>query len=325
MAAWLVARLAAALAIVFTVVTLVFFAIHLAPGTPFLPSGDRPLDPTVEAGLRARFGLDRPLGAQYVSYLSAMARGDLGESFSQQRPVVLALEEAIPNTVVLAATALAIDLLLGLAIGAVQAAYARRRLDTLLTHTTLFVYSLPTFWLGLVLLLVFGQGLHWFPVGGVVDPVLYQALSPAGRFVDRLRHLALPALTLGLVGAAGTARFQRAALLEALSQGFVKAARAKGLSESRVLLAHALRNALLPTITLMGLALPFLLTGSVVIETVFAWPGMGKLAADAVLSRDYPVVTATTLAATVLVVGGSLVADILYAAADPRVGRERAR
>ena len=319
------ARLAAALAIVFTVVTLVFFAIHLAPGTPFLPSGDRPLDPTVEAGLRARFGLDRPLGAQYVSYLSAMARGDLGESFSQQRPVVLALEEAIPNTVVLAATALAIDLLLGLAIGAVQAAYARRRLDTLLTHTTLFVYSLPTFWLGLVLLLVFGQGLHWFPVGGVVDPVLYQALSPAGRFVDRLRHLALPALTLGLVGAAGTARFQRAALLEALSQGFVKAARAKGLSESRVLLAHALRNALLPTITLMGLALPFLLTGSVVIETVFAWPGMGKLAADAVLSRDYPVVTATTLAATVLVVGGSLVADILYAAADPRVGRERAR
>jgi peptide/nickel transport system permease protein len=318
-------RLAAALAIVFTVVTLVFFAIHLAPGTPFLPTGDRPLDPSVEAGLRTRFGLDRPLGAQYVRYLGALARGDLGESFSQQRPVALALEEAIPNTVVLATTALAIDLLLGLAIGAVQAAYARRRLDTLLTHTTLFVYSLPTFWLGLVLLLVFGQGLHWFPVGGVVDPVLHQALSPAGRLLDRLRHLALPALTLGLVGAAGTARFQRAALLEALNQGFVKAARAKGLSESRVLLGHALRNALLPTITLMGLALPFLLTGSVVIETVFAWPGMGKLAADAVLSRDYPIVTATTLAATVLVVGGSLIADILYAAADPRVGRERAR
>jgi peptide/nickel transport system permease protein len=324
-AAWLVARLAAALAIVFAVVTLVFFAIHLAPGTPFLPTGDRPLDPTVEAALRSRFGLDRPLGAQYVRYLGELARGDLGESFSQQRPVGLALEAAVPNTVVLAATALAIDLLLGLAIGAVQAAYARRRLDTILTHTTLFVYSLPTFWLGLVLLLVFGQGLHWFPVGGVVDPVLYQSLSPAGRLLDRLRHLALPALTLGLVGAAGTARFQRAALLEALSQGFVKAARAKGLSESRVLLAHALRNALLPTITLMGLALPFLLTGSVVIETVFAWPGMGKLAADAVLSRDYPVVTATTLAATVLVVGGSLVADVLYAVADPRVRRVRAR
>jgi peptide/nickel transport system permease protein len=324
-AAWLLRRFAAALAIVFAVVTLVFFAIHLAPGTPFLPSGDRPLDPAVEALLRARFGLDRPLGAQYAAFLGALARGDLGESFSQQRPVVLALEAAIPNTVVLATTALAIDLLLGLAIGALQAAYARRRLDTLLTHTTLFVYSLPTFWLGLVLLLVFGQALHWFPVGGVVDPVLHYALSPLGRLADRLRHLALPALSLGLVGAAGTARFQRAALLEALGQGFVKAARAKGLTEFRVLIGHALRNALLPTITLVGLALPFLLTGSVVVETVFAWPGMGKLAADAVLSRDYPVVTAATLAAATLVVAGSLLADVLYAVADPRVRRERPR
>ncbi len=325
MAGWLLRRLVAALAVVFAVVTLVFFAIHLAPGTPFLPSGDRPLDPAVEAGLRARFGLDRPLGAQYVSYLGAMARGELGESFSQQRPVVTALRETVPNTFVLAAAALAIELLVGLAIGAAQAAYARRRLDTLLTHTTLFAYSLPTFWLGLVLLMVFGQGLHWFPVGGVTDPVLHQALSPAGRLLDRLHHLALPALTLGLVGAAGTARFQRAALLEALSQGFVKTARAKGLTEARVLLAHALRNALLPTITLMGLALPFLLTGSVMVETVFAWPGMGKLAADAVLSRDYPVVTATTLAASALVVAGSLVADVLYAVADPRVRRKRPR
>ncbi len=325
MAAWLLRRLVAAAAIVFAVVTLVFFAIHLAPGTPFLPSGDRPLDPAVEAALRTRFGLDRPLGVQYVSYLAALARGDLGESFSQQRPVVLALEEAVPNTVVLAVTALAIDLLLGLAIGAVQAAYARRRLDTLLTHTTLFVYSLPTFWLGLVLLLVFGQMLHWLPVGGVTDPVLHGSLPFAGRLADRLRHLALPALTLGLVGAAGTARFQRAALLEALGQGFVKSARAKGLSEARILLGHALRNALLPTITLLGLALPFLLTGSVVVETVFAWPGMGKLAADAVLSRDYPVVTATTLAAAALVVAGSLLADVLYAVADPRIRKERRR
>lgn len=325
MAAWLLRRVAAALAIILAVVTLAFFAIHLAPGTPFVPAGERPLSPDIEAGLRARFGLDRPLPAQYLSYLGAVARGDLGESFSQQRPVTLALKEAIPNTVVLAATALAIDLLLGLAIGALQAAYARRRLDTLLTHTTLFVYSLPTFWLGLVLLMVFGQGLHWFPVGGVTDPILHEGLSPIGRGLDRLRHLALPALTLGLVGAAGTARFQRAALLEALSQGFVKTARAKGLTESRVLLAHALRNALLPTITLMGLALPFLLTGSVVVETVFAWPGMGKLAADAVLGRDYPVVMATTMAASALVVAGSLLADVLYAAADPRVGRERKR
>jgi peptide/nickel transport system permease protein len=140
-----------------------------------------------------------------------------------------------------------------------------------------------------------------------------------------LRHLVLPAFTLGLIGAAGTARFQRGAMLEALGQDFIRAARAKGLAERAVLIRHALRNALLPYVTLLGLALPFLLTGAVLVETVFAWPGMGKLAADAIASRDYPIVTATTLVASIVVVGGSVLADLLYAAADPRVrleGRE---
>ena len=324
MTAWLLRRMAAALAIVFAVVTLSFFAIHAAPGTPFLPDGDRPMDPVTVAALRSRFGLDQPLPVQYTQYLAALARGDLGESFSQQRAVSRALADAIPNTVLLAGTALAIDFLLGLAIGVVQAARARSRLDTALTSATLILYSLPTFWLGLVLLLLFGQWLHWFPVGGISDPVFHEALSPGGRLFDRLRHLALPALTLGLVGAAGTARFQRTAMLEALGQPFVRTARAKGLGEMRVLLGHALRNALLPFITLFGLALPFLLTGSVVVETVFAWPGMGKLAADAIASRDYPVVLAAALVASVLVVAGNLLADLLYAAADPRVREARA-
>ena len=323
MAAWLLRRVGAALLTVLAVVTLVFFAIHLAPGTPFLPSGDRPLDPAVEAGLRARFGLDRPLGAQYVSYLGALARGDLGESFSQQRPVGEALAQALPNTLALAGSALAVDFVLGTLLGVLMGARAGRRSDRWLGAVTLVVYALPTFWLGLLLLLAFGQWLHWLPVGGVTDPVLYGALGFGGRMADRLRHLLLPALSLGLVGAAGTARFQRAAMLDALGQGFVRTARAGGLSERRVL-GHALRNALLPSITLLGLALPFLLTGSVVVETVFAWPGMGKLAADAIASRDYPVVLAATLVAAVLVVSGSLLADLLYAAADPRIRRETA-
>ena len=323
MAAWLLRRVGAALVTVLAVVTLVFFAIHLAPGTPFLPSGDRPLDPAVEAGLRARFGLDRPLGAQYVSYLGELARGDLGESFSQQRPVGEALAQALPNTLALAGSALAIDFVLGTLLGVLMAARAGRRSDRWLGAVTLVVYALPTFWLGLLLLLAFGQWLHWLPVGGVTDPVLYGALGFGGRMADRLRHLLLPALSLGLVGAAGTARFQRAAMLDALGQGFVRTARAGGLSERRVL-GHALRSALLPSITLLGLALPFLLTGSVVVETVFAWPGMGKLAADAIASRDYPVVLAATLVAAVLVVSGSLLADLLYAAADPRIRRETA-
>ena len=319
MTAWLLRRLAAGFAIVFAVVSFSFVAVHLAPGTPFLPQEGRAIDPVAVSRLRYQFGLDQPLPRQYVRYLAAVARGQLGESFSQRRPVAQAIATAIPNTVVLAGAALVIDFLLGIAIGVYQAARARRRSDVALTNLTLFLYSLPVFWLGLVLLLVFGQWLHWFPVGGVTDPVLYESLSLGGKLLDRLRHLALPALTLGLVGAAGTARFQRAAVLEALGQDYVRTARAKGLRESAVLLRHALRDALMPVITLLGLALPFLLTGAVLVETVFAWPGLGKLAADAIAARDYPLVLATTLCASAAVVAGSLIADLLAALADPRV------
>lgn len=315
MARWLLRRAAAALAILLAVVTLVFFAIHLAPGTPFLPESDRPLNPAVEARLRTQFGLDAPLPAQYARYLGALARGDLGESFRQQRPVAAALADAIPNTLLLALAAMLVDFGVGIALGVFQAARAGRLADTALTGASLALYSLPTFWLGLILLLVLAQWLHWFPAGGVTDPVL------GGSLGDRLHHLALPALALGLVGAAGTARFQREAMLRALGQPYVRTARASGATEARVRRHHALRNAILPAITLLGLSLPFLLTGSVVVETVFAWPGMGKLAADAINARDYPVVMATTLAATLLVIAGSLAADLLHAAADPRSRR----
>lgn len=321
MTAWLLRRLAATLAIVFAAVTAVFFAIRAAPGRPFLPPEGRRLNSAVEASLVRRFGLDRPLPAQYAAYLGALARGDLGESFSQRRPVRAALADAVPNTLFLAGAALAIDFIFGTLLGVLLALRRGSRTDTWLGSGLLVVYSLPTFWLGLVLLLCFGQWLHWLPVGGVTDPVLYDTLSLGGRIVDRLRHLALPALALGLVGAAGTARYQRAALLEVLDQDFVRTARAKGLSGARVLFRHALRNALLPTVTLFGLALPFLLTGSVVVETVFAWPGMGKLAADAILARDYPLVVAGALFAAVLVALGSLLADALTAALDPRTRR----
>src|SRR6266699_4812695 len=185
-----------------------------------------------------------------------------------------------------AGTALALDLLLGLALGVYQAVHARRLPDVGLGLATLFLNSVPTFWLGLLLLLVFGEWLRWFPVGGVVDPVLHGSLPWAGRAADRLWHLALPALTLGCVGAAGTSRYQRAAVLEVVSQDYVRTARATGLPERRVLLVHTLRNALLPLVTLFGLSFPFLLTGAVLVESVFAWPGMGKLAADAIFRRD---------------------------------------
>jgi len=191
--------------------------------------------------------------------------------------------------------------------------------SSMLGNVTLFIYSLPTFWLALILLLVFGLYLGWFPIGGAGDPVLCPVVDSAYCVVDRIWHLALPALTLGVVGAAGTARFQRAAMLEVATQDYVRTARAKGLPERRVVLQHQLRNALLSFITRFGLAFPFLLTGAVLIETIFAWPGMGRLTTQAILQRDYPLVTAAALIASTLVVAGNLLADILLGVADPRL------
>jgi peptide/nickel transport system permease protein len=316
--AWLVRRLAASIAIVFAVVTITFFLIHLARGKPF-QDPDHPLAPDELARLERLFGTDRPPWVQYGLYLRNLARGELGESFAQRRPVADAIAEAIPNTLTLAGAALALDLLLGLALGVYQAVRARRFGDVALGNVALFFNSMPTFWLGLILLLVFAQWLHWFPVGGMLDPVLCPTVSGAPCLLDLLWHLALPALTVGLVGAAGTARYQRAAMLEVIAQDYVRTARAKGLGERRVVLVHALRNALLPFITLLGLSLPFLLTGAVLVEYVFAWPGMGWLAFSSIGKRDYPVVTAAALIASGMVVLGNLLADILYAVADPRV------
>ena len=319
MAAWLVRRLAASIAIVWAVVTLTFLIVHLAHGSPCGQPDGLPVSPAICADLTRRFGLDKPISTQYYKYLGALLHGDLGWSIALQRPVAAALAEALPNTFALALTALILDFALGVALGVYQAARERRFGDIALGNVALFVNSMPTFWLGLVLLLVFGQRLGWFPVGGLRDLVLCPRVNSLPCVADFAWHLTLPALTLGLVGAAGTARYQRAAMLEVVRQDFVRTARAKGLRERRVLLRHALRNALLPLITLFGLTFPFLLTGAVLVETVFAWPGMGRLAVTAILQRDYPIVTAAALVASVMVVLGNLLADALYGVADPRI------
>lgn len=319
MTGWVVRRLAASIAIVWAVVTLTFIVIHAARGSPFLPGESQDMDAATLARLRRQFGTDRSLAEQYVLYVRNLARGNLGESFSLHRPVADALADALPNTFALALAALVIEFVVGLALGIYQAVRERRVGDIVLGNVSLFVNSVPTFWLGLVLLLLFGSWLHWFPPGGMSDPVLCPGVNSLSCAGDFLRHLTLPALTLGLVGAANTARFQRAAMLEVIRQDYIRSARAKGLRERRVLLVHALRNALLPVITLAGLALPFLFTGAVLVEWVFAWPGMGRLAVTAILQRDYYVVTGAALVTSTMVVLGNLLADLLYAAADPRI------
>ena len=316
-AAWLLRRLVASVAIVFAVVTLVFILIHIAPGEP-CPT-EEPVDPRVCSDLKQQFGLDRPVLEQYGRYLVALAQGNFGYSFSLRRPVRDALAETIPFTLQLAGAALLLDFLLGLALGIYQASRVNRAADVVLGNITLFIYSLPTFWLALILLLVFAEKLGWFPVGGANDPIFCPVVDSPYCVGDRLWHLILPAATLGLVGAAGTARFQRAAMLEVGSQDYVRTARAKGVPERRVVLRHQLRNALLSFITRFGLAFPFLLTGAVLIETIFAWPGMGRLAFNAILTRDHTLVTATALIASTVVVLGNLLADVLLELADPRL------
>jgi peptide/nickel transport system permease protein len=318
-AGFLARRLGAAALVAFGVVTLTFLLIHLAPGSPLAGPAENPYvsQPMIEQA-RRNFALDQPLHVQYVRYLANLARGDWGTSFAMHRPVLDALGDALPNTLVLALAALILDFTLGIAIGTLQGMRARSTLDRVCSAVTLTLYSVPVFWLGLVLVLVFGQELGWLPVGGVVDPVLHPTYGLLGKILDRAVHLLLPALTLGLVGAAGTARYQRAAVLEVVRQDFIRTARAKGLDETAVALRHALRNALLPTITLLGLSLPTLFSGAVLVETVFSWPGMGRLAVDSMLRRDYPVVTGAAILVALAVVAGNLVADLLVRLADPR-------
>jgi len=317
---FVVGRLLQGVLVVLGVATIVFLLLHAAPGDPLTVLNDAPqIAPEALARVRQTYGLDRPLPEQYVRYVGQLARGNLGISLTQHRPVADALAAAIPNTVLLALAALLLDFGLGIAIGVVQGRHGGTRRDHVLSLVTVTLYSTPVFVLGLLLLGVFGEALHWFPLGGAIDPIRHAGLGLAGRVADRARHLVLPALSLGLVAAAYTARHQRSAMLEVLQQDFIRAARARGLGERVVLLRHALRNALTPTLTLAGLALPVLLSGSVLVETVFGWPGMGRLAAEAIGRRDYPMVTAAAILAAVLVVLGNLLADLATRIADPRL------
>ncbi len=317
-------RLALAAATVAAVVLITFLLVHLAPGTPMLGDPERTLvSPETVARQRSLFGLDRPLPAQLGRYAVNLLKGELGESFTLHRPVASVVADALPNTLLLGGTALVLALVLGVAVGALQAARHPSLTDSALSAATLVLYSVPLFWLGLMLLLVFGQELRWLPVSGMTDPTVHDALSWPGRALDVARHLVLPAATLGLVQGAAFARFQRSALIESLGAEFVRAARAKGLPERLVLLRHALRHALAPTITLAGLSIPYLLAGSVLVESVFGWPGMGRVAYDAIFSRDYNVITACAVVTGVLVAVGNLAADLALAAADPRVRLDR--
>lgn len=313
------ARLAQAVLVIATVMTLIFVLIHSAPGDPFAAALDNPnVTEAVRAHWRATYGLDRPLGEQYVRYVASVARGDLGWSFSMHRPVLDVLADALPNTLMLAGCALVLGFSGGIALAVAQARHAGSRADRVLGSVSMFFYAIPDFWLALMMMLTFAYWLPILPAAGAVDPVMHDYMGVGAKVLDYARHLILPALTLALLAAAGVARYQRAELLRVLPDDFVRTARAKGVSEGRIMTRHVLRNALIPTISLLGLSLPVLFTGAVFVERVFAWPGMGWVVLNAVATRDYPLVTAGVIVAAATVTLGSVVADVLYAIADPR-------
>lgn len=313
-------RLIQAAIVVAIVATIVFVLIHLAPGDPFTSAMDNPnVTEAVRARWRAMYGLDRPLWEQYVRYLGNVARGDFGWSFSMHRPVLDVLKDALPNTLLLAGTALVLGFAGGIGVAVIQATRPGSRMDRSLGAGSMFFYAMPDFWLALMMMLIFAYWLPVFPVAGSVDPVMHEFMTPLGGLLDRVRHLVLPAVTLALLSGAAVARYQRAELLRVLPDDYVRTARAKGVGETRVMLVHVLRNALLPTVSLLGLSLPVLFTGAVFVERVFAWPGMGWVILNAVGTRDYPLVTAGVIVAAATVTLGSLAADLLYAVVDPRI------
>jgi peptide/nickel transport system permease protein len=313
----LVRRLAVAAALLFVVVSASFVLVHSLPGGPGTIPEDPRVPPEQAERVRRAWGLDRPLGERYLRFVAAAARGDWGPSLAEHRPAAAVIGDALPWTLLLSGTALGVELVGGLLLGLLAARRPGGPLDRVLRTATLGLRAVPGFWLALLLLGTFAVRWRLAPAGGVASAT--PAAGPFAAFADLLAHLALPALAVGLPAAAGTARFVRAALLEIAGEPFLVAARARGLSSRRVLFGHALRAAAAPLMQLVGFSLGALLSGSLAVEVVFAWPGLGRVAFDAIGARDYPVLVASAALAATAVIVGSAIAELAHAALDPRV------
>jgi peptide/nickel transport system permease protein len=320
MAAFLLRRLVHGVIVVALVATIVFLLIHAAPGAPFAEAMDNPnMTEAVRQKWLHAYGLDRPIGEQFIRYLLSVFRGDFGFSYSNPRPVVDVLAAAIPNTLLLMTLGLIGGFALGISVAVVQVRNRGKLIDKVLGGVSLAFFAVPDFWLALLILVSLSGWVHLFPTGGTVTVGEYDYLGPLGRLADRAKHLFLPALTLSLLYFPIIARHQRASLIDVLPSDYITTARAKGVDERTVIRHHAMRNALLPVVTILGVAFPALLTGAVFIERVFSWPGMGFVILSSINGRDYPLLTASVILGAAFVVLGSLLADTLYRWLDPRL------
>jgi peptide/nickel transport system permease protein len=313
---------------VFIVITIITFAlIHAIPGGPTARLElDMDIKPEDIARIKANMGLDRPVWQQYLIWMgvapnsqgeySGLLQGDLGISFIDQTPVTKNILDRLPNTLLLSITALVISLGVALPVGVWSAVKQYSMFDNVSTVLSTAGVSIPSFWFGLIAILIFSVELRWLPSGGMYT------LGQEKNLADSLKHLIMPASILSILQVAGWNRYIRASMLEVIRQDYVRTARAKGLKERVVIIVHALRNALIPVVTLLGLSLPGLVSGAIVTETIFGWPGMGRLAYHAATKRDYPIIMGTLVMSTVLVILGNLLADIAYGFLDPRIKTE---
>ncbi len=321
MTRWLVRRLIMLVPLLLGISILTFTVIHLAPGEPV--EMQMAMNPKVGKEARERltkfYGLDKPLTTQYVEWVSRLVRLDLGRSFSSDgRPVVDKIKERMPVTISLNVIALVIEFGLAIPIGVYAAVRRNSWWDKGLTVFVFLGFAVPTFWLALMLMYLFGVQLHLLPISGL-HSLGYEQLPLLARMGDLASHLVLPLAVASFGSLAGVSRYMRSAMLQVVEQDYITTARAKGLQERVVIMRHALRNALLPLITLLGFSLPGLIGGSVIFETIFAIPGMGQLFYQSVMGRDYPVVMGILIIGALLTLVGNILADVAYAVADPRI------
>ena len=298
-----------------------FFVMHLAPGSP--TDLQTEMNPKASAEMKERlrtmYELDKPIHVQYASWLTKISQGDLGTSFStDHRPVADKIMERLPVTILINLLSLFIIIAVAIPLGVLSAVHKDSWFDKATTVFVFIGFAVPTFWLALLLMIYFGIHLDWLPISGLRS-LNYEYLSATDRLMDMAKHLVLPVFVSAFGGLAGLSRYMRANMLEVIRQDYMMTARAKGLSERDVIYKHALRNALLPAITILGLSIPGLIGGSVIFETIFAIPGMGQLFYMSVMARDYPTIMGILLIGAILTLVGNLIADVSYAVADPRI------
>jgi peptide/nickel transport system permease protein len=307
--------------LLFGITIVCFVVMHLAPGSP--TDLETQLNPRASADyrerLRAMYDLDKPMHEQYILWVGKLVTLDLGMSFSQdRRPVADKIFERIPITIAINVISMILIMAIAIPIGVLSAVYRDSLFDKITSVFVFVGFAMPTFWLALLLMILFGVHLGWLPISGIRS-LNFEYLPPGTAFLDLIKHLILPVLLSAFGGLAGLSRYMRSNMLEVIRQDYIMTARAKGLSERVVIYKHALRNALLPVITILGLSIPGLIGGSVIFETIFAIPGMGQLFYMSVMSRDYPLVMGILFIGAVLTLLGNLFADVSYALADPRI------